>query len=137
MAEHPTPPTSAPAPPTAPAAPTPRPGTSILAVTSADRIKMFLAVIGTLLGVSVILVMIAILAHRAVTPPQVAGAKSAAERADILRAARASDHERLTTYGWMDRQKGIVRLPIEVAMEHYVRNPAPDPAATATSPTNP
>jgi hypothetical protein len=34
-----------------------------------------------------------------------------------LRELQAREHERLSTYGWVDRQAGVVHLPIERAME--------------------
>lgn len=41
----------------------------------------------------------------------------AALRTQNLAEARATDAEALTTYAWVDQTKGIVRLPIERAME--------------------
>ena len=35
---------------------------------------------------------------------------------------RAQETERLSTYGYVDQQKGIVRIPIEVAMEKVVED---------------
>ena len=37
--------------------------------------------------------------------------------ADDLRKLRAAEHTRLTTYGWVDRKAGVVRIPIERAKE--------------------
>jgi hypothetical protein len=42
-----------------------------------------------------------------------------------LRAYRAREEERLSTYGWVDRQAGLVRLPIERAMEIIAREGLP------------
>ena len=48
---------------------------------------------------------------------------------------RTHEHEMLTTYGWMDQNAGVVRLPIERAKELVlerglpVRGAAPAPAA--------
>ncbi len=33
----------------------------------------------------------------------------------MLREYRAEQHRKLTTYGWVDREKGIVRIPIDRA----------------------
>jgi len=104
-----------------------------------DKLKITFGVLGTLAGVSVIVVMIAILANRAVTPPQIAGIKTPAEREELLRKARAEDHQTLTTYAWVDRQKGVVRIPIDVAMQKLIAEggvlPATSPASQpATSP---
>jgi len=37
--------------------------------------------------------------------------------ADDLRNLRAAEETRLTTYGWVDRKAGVVRIPIERAKE--------------------
>lgn len=39
------------------------------------------------------------------------------ERVQILEEVRAADEEKLNTYGWVDREAGIVRIPVERAME--------------------
>ena len=44
------------------------------------------------------------------------------------------EHEMLTTYGWMDRNAGIVRLPIERAKELIVERGLPVRGAAATAP---
>jgi hypothetical protein len=54
---------------------------------------------------------------RALTEPPVLDAPRAAERAKALAETRAADQAGLTTYGWIDKQKGIVRVPIERAAE--------------------
>lgn len=38
---------------------------------------------------------------------------------------RAQEEETLSTYGWVDRQKGVVRIPIERAMEIVAREGLP------------
>jgi hypothetical protein len=40
--------------------------------------------------------------------------------AEDLRALRAREEEVLRTYGWVNREKGVVRIPIERAMELLV-----------------
>ena len=42
-----------------------------------------------------------------------------------LKAVRAAEDEVLTTYGWVDRQKGIVRIPIAKAMDMVVAKGLP------------
>ena len=49
---------------------------------------------------------------------------------------RAAEEQALHTPGWVDRQKGIVRLPIEVAKQLAVQRlgtPASSPAGPAAS----
>ena len=42
-----------------------------------------------------------------------------------LDAFRAREQERLSTYGWIDRQAGVVHMPIERAMEIVAREGLP------------
>jgi hypothetical protein len=47
---------------------------------------------------------------------------------------RAEEHERLTTYGWVDREHQIARMPIERAMDLLAARgiagwPSPSPPA--------
>jgi hypothetical protein len=45
------------------------------------------------------------------------GSKTPVERAQILSEIRANQLKLTSEYGWIDEKKGIVRLPIERAME--------------------
>lgn len=45
------------------------------------------------------------------------GGLTAVERLDLLRTHREQSVKDLTTYGWIDEEAGIVRIPIERAME--------------------
>jgi|SRR5436190_22671193 len=47
-----------------------------------------------------------------------------------LRALRAHEDEILTTYGWIDKNGGIVRIPIEQAMKTLVERGVPSRAGT-------
>jgi hypothetical protein len=42
-----------------------------------------------------------------------------------LQRFRAEEEKRLNTYGWIDKQKGIVRIPINEAMKKLARTGAP------------
>ena len=49
-----------------------------------------------------------------------------------LEQLRRTEHEKLTTYGWVDKQRGIARIPIDVAKDRLVAraaSPAVPPAA--------
>ena len=71
-----------------------------------------IVILGTLLIVGVLInAMI-----KYTTPPPLA-AERAAFRAKNLVELRAANAEALTTYGYVDQQRGIVRLPIEQAMK--------------------
>jgi hypothetical protein len=58
-----------------------------------------------------------------------------------LKAVRDAEDQTLTTYGWVDRQKGVVRIPIAQAMNLVVkkglpaRSAAPPAADGASVPT--
>lgn len=82
-----------------------------------EAYKILLGVVGTLAGVSVIVLLLYILIHYAYVHPQVAGALTDQQRYDLLAKARAEDQRLLTTYGWVDKTKGQVRIPIEAAMQ--------------------
>ena len=47
-----------------------------------------------------------------------------------LRELRAAENEALTTYGWIDRSAGVVRIPIDEAMRLTVERGLPTRAAT-------
>ncbi len=47
---------------------------------------------------------------------------------------RAQEDARLATYGWVDRAAGVVRIPIDRAMELLVERGVPTPGATASRP---
>jgi hypothetical protein len=61
----------------------------------------------------------------------------AKKRADQLKTSREEAAKALTTYGWIDKNKGVARIPIERAMELTIaelaqQKPAPaGPIATA------
>ena len=42
----------------------------------------------------------------------------------------AEDRDRLTKYGWVDEQAGVVRIPIEEAMKIYAARQAAQPAVS-------
>lgn len=63
-------------------------------------------------------------------------AKRAAAREEKLKTLREEAHKALTTYGWVDKTKGVTRIPIDRAMELTLadlvaKKPAPaNPIAT-------
>jgi hypothetical protein len=67
----------------------------------------------------------------------------AKKRDDLLKTSRQEAEKALTTYGWIDKNKGVARVPIERAMELTVaelaqRRPAPaGPIATPEPQTQP
>jgi hypothetical protein len=71
--------------------------------------------------------------------------KRAKAREEKLKVARDEDAKALTTYSWMDKQKGTVRIPVQRAMELTVvelaqkkptaAGPIATPEASAAAPT--
>ena len=57
----------------------------------------------------------------------------------VLDLARLRDREReaLTSYGWVDRKAGVVRLPIERAIDLLVERGIPPAPAKPTAPATP
>jgi hypothetical protein len=53
----------------------------------------------------------------AYTVDKVEGVKTPAERKTLLLEHRAKELAESTTYGWVDKKAGVVRLPIERAIE--------------------
>ena len=45
------------------------------------------------------------------------GVRSPADRKELLTEHQAKEKEALTTYGWIDQKGGVVRLPIDRAIE--------------------
>jgi hypothetical protein len=55
---------------------------------------------------------------------RVEGVRTPADRAALLAEHKASEHTAATTYGWVDQQAGVVRLPLDRAMELTVQEHA-------------
>ncbi len=80
------------------------------------RNNAIIAALGTLAGLSLgfaVLVMMFIVNKPADPIPVDPEAPTPRERLDTL---RAEEEQALTEYGWVDQEKGIVRIPIEEAM---------------------
>lgn len=104
-------------------------------MTPRDTWRLVLGVAGALAGVSVVVLLLVILVKVAFVQPQVAGALSDEQRYEMLANAQVEDQRLLTTYGWMDQSKGVVRIPVEAAMHKLIAEGwNPPPAATAITP---
>jgi hypothetical protein len=64
-------------------------------------------------------------------PPTFRGPKLQEQPSSDLVSLRRAEDQRLTTYGWIDRQQKIVRIPIELAMQILAERGLPEPAGTA------
>ncbi len=60
----------------------------------------------------------------AFTVDKVEGVKTPAERKALLAEHRVKEQAESTSYGWIDQKAGIVRIPIDRAMELVVREQA-------------
>jgi hypothetical protein len=49
--------------------------------------------------------------------PVAQGGRTPQERRELLEEKMARSQQELSTYGWVDRESGVVRLPVERAME--------------------
>lgn len=80
------------------------------------------AVVAILVGFALFLILIAFVYLRRQPAPLLENDGLApAQRAQTLADLRTQDQQELTTYGWIDQGKGVVRLPIDRAMELEVR----------------
>jgi hypothetical protein len=86
----------------------------------------------TILG-SFLIVALLVWAMRHYTETASPGAARAAERAKALAELRAAEAEALSTTGWVDPTKGIVRLRIEDAMTWVEQNWASNPTAARSN----
>lgn len=55
---------------------------------------------------------------------RIEGVRTPADRAALLAEHRAKEHHEATTYGWVDQPAGVVRLPLDRAMELTVKEHA-------------
>src|SRR5204862_1123913 len=69
-----------------------------------------------ILGTFLIVAML-VLAMRHYTRPAPVGANRVEERYKFLQDQRAADAKALNEYDWVDKDKGIVRLPVQRAVE--------------------
>jgi hypothetical protein len=81
---------------------------------------------GVLTVVSAVTIIIAVITATGVDALYLWGADKEFERkvedrpVPELEALRASSHERLSTYGWVDRANGVVHVPIEEAKKQLL-----------------
>ena len=65
----------------------------------------------------------------AVNRPAPVGDRDSQKRDNTLMEVRSWHEEILTTYGWIDQSAGIVRVPIERAMELTLKDLSDEPPA--------
>ncbi|MBI3876689.1 MAG: hypothetical protein HY300_12190 [Verrucomicrobia bacterium] len=82
-----------------------------------SRCAYVVAVVGALLIVAVLLSLM----DKYTRPAASAAPARAKERAEKLAEVRRDAGEALASYGWQDKTKGLVRLPVDRAMELTVQ----------------
>jgi hypothetical protein len=80
-----------------------------------------LAYVGGILGTLLIVAALVWAMQRYTQPPPL-GEDRVAARKKALAELRAAEAGELTTYGWVDQTKGVVRLPIAEAMQITLRD---------------
>lgn len=78
------------------------------------------SVLGTLAGTLVIFAALAWLLLAYPDTPTTPAAPDAPTPEQMLQEVRDRDRETLHTYGWVDREKGVVRIPADRAMELWL-----------------
>ena len=87
-----------------------------------------LAYVVGILG-ALLIVAALVLAMKRYTQPPPLGEDRIAVRKKALADLRAAEASELTSYGWVDQTKGVVRLPIAEAMKLALRDRQNPPAA--------
>lgn len=97
-------------------------------------------------GVTAVVAVLVVLVAVSIAALRFTGSPSATQKEDDLRSTeraknlselQAADQAALTSYGWNDRAKGVVRIPIDRAMDLVIAElnaRAPKPGATTTQP---
>ena len=81
-----------------------------------------IAVILTVFAIFAIILAIAYLPQRSTLPTYSTSDTTPEQRAATLAEVRAREKSAATTYGWIDQPKGIMRLPIDRAIELTIRD---------------
>ena len=80
-----------------------------------DAVRLTACAVG-IFGTFLIVAML-VLAMRHYTRPAPVGANRVEERYKFLQDQRAADAKALNEYDWIDKDKGVVRLPVQRAVE--------------------
>src|SRR2546429_7839108 len=95
-------------------------------------VRVALAYVAGILGSFLIVAGLVWAMHRYAQPPPL-GEDRALVRAQTLAKLRGEEAEALTTPGWIDPNKGLVRLPIADAMKIIERDWGQNPAAARSN----
>jgi hypothetical protein len=84
--------------------------------------KNFWITFAAIIGGFAIFLLILFIAYLPQKPePIPEGSKTPAERTALLSDLRAKEKSAVTTYGWVDQPKGVVRLPVDRAVELTIK----------------
>jgi hypothetical protein len=64
---------------------------------------------------------------RNASPPAVMSLNTPFEEATLAERQARAERDRLAHYGWVDRSRGLVHIPVEVAARLYLRDQATEP----------
>ncbi len=85
-------------------------------------VATLLAAIGGF-AIFLLILVVAYLPNKAALPQGV-GSKTPEEGKALLAELRGKEHTAATTYGWVDKEKGVVRLPTDRAVELFIQEHA-------------
>ncbi|EIQ00695.1 hypothetical protein OpiT1DRAFT_05247 [Opitutaceae bacterium TAV1] len=89
------------------------------------KTSSFLITLAAVIGGFAIFALILFIAYLPQKPAPIAidnGTRTPEERAAALAELHAKEHAAATSYGWVDQEKRIVRIPIDEAMRLTVRD---------------
>lgn len=86
----------------------------------ASAARRIFSVVGALLGLGLIAVVLGIMIRTSPTAPPIPVDPERTPPLERLADARAEAETLRTTYGWVDKENGIVRIPLDVAIEKLI-----------------
>lgn len=78
-------------------------------------------VIAAIGGFAIFLLILAVAYGPNKVAPAGDGVKTPAQRKSILAEMHGKEHTSATTYGWVDKDKGVVRIPVDRAVELFIQ----------------
>jgi hypothetical protein len=82
--------------------------------------RRIFSVVGALVGLGLIAVVLGIMIWTSPTAPPIPVDPERTPPLELLADARAEAETLRTTYGWVDKENGIVRIPLDVAIEKLI-----------------
>jgi hypothetical protein len=82
--------------------------------------RRIFSVVGALVGLSLIAVVLGIMIRTSPTAPPIPVDPDQKPPLERLADTRAEAERLRTTYGWVDEEQGIVRIPLDVAIDRLI-----------------